>query len=364
VENAIRSTPIHLVHAPGSPMGGVVSVAHRVGVSGANALVHGESGTGKETVARLVHAAGLAAESLFVIAPCAGRSEPDLSGDLFGAGDGPPTADAKLARAAGGTLLLEDVGELPLAIQARLVRSAVDAAPQGAPRTRLVGTSESDLRPLVAAGRFRRDLFDALACPIHVPPLRDRRADVLAVLDALWREVGDGRELASAARDLLCRYTWPGNVREVDAIVRRLAASAGPPLIGAREVERQLLAAATGMPLWTLERESGSAPLLADVRADPDLAAAGVDVHLPPEGTHHLDLHDVLRRVEATLIGWALGRTRGNKAAAAEILGLRRTTLVEKIRRLRDEAERPAADAVPGLAAPDHAAVARTPGAR
>ncbi|HEY6003047.1 MAG TPA: sigma 54-interacting transcriptional regulator [Anaeromyxobacter sp.] len=364
MENANRSTPIHLVHAPGSPMAAVVSVAHRVGVSGANALVHGESGTGKETVARLVHAAGLAPDSLFVIAPCAGRSEPDLASELFGSGDASSRAGAKLAQAAGGTLLLEDVGELPLAIQARLVRIAVDAAPQGASRTRLVGTSESDLRPLVAAGRFRRDLFDALACPIHIPPLRDRRADVLAVLDALWREVGDGRELASAARELLHQYTWPGNVREVDAIVRRLAASAGPALIGAREVERQLLAAATGMPLWTLERESASAPLPEEVRADPDLAAAGVDVHLPPEGTHHLDLQEVLHRVEATLIGWALERTRGNKAAAAEILGLRRTTLVEKIRRLRDEAERPAAEAVPAPAASGHVAVARTTGTR
>jgi sigma-54 specific flagellar transcriptional regulator A len=361
VENAIRSTPIHLVHAPGSPMAAVVSVAHRVGVSGANALVHGESGTGKETLARLVHAAGLAPESLFVIVPCAGRSERDLSDELFGPGGG---AEGKLARAAGGTLLLEDVGELPLAIQARLVRSAVDVAPEDTPRTRIVGTSASDLRPLVAAGRFRRDLFDALSCHIHVPPLRDRRADVLALLDALWREVGDGRELASAARDLLSRYGWPGNVREVDAIVRRLAASAGPPLVGGREVERQLLAAASGMPLWTLDREGGPEALLAGPPADPDLAAAGVDVHLPPHGTHRLDLPDVLRRVEATLIGWALERTGGNKAAAAEILGLRRTTLVEKIRRLRGAAERPVADPALGLAAGGDGAVARPPGAR
>ncbi|HEY6097946.1 MAG TPA: sigma 54-interacting transcriptional regulator [Anaeromyxobacter sp.] len=339
--NSIRSTPIHLVHAPGSPMAGIVSVAHRVGVSGANAVVYGESGTGKETVARLVHAAGLAPESLFVAASCAGRSEHDLAEELFGPGEGAPPPPAKLAVASGGTLLLEDVGELPLAVQARLVRTAVDAAPEGAARARLVGTSEADLRPLVAAGRFRRDLFDALACPIHLPPLRDRRGDVLAVLDALWREVGDGRELAPAARELFRQYTWPGNVREVAAIVRRLAASAGPPLIGAREVERHLLTAATGMPLWTLERESGAAPSPAGAQADPDLAAAGVDVHLPPEGTDRLDLQGVLRRVEATLIGWALDRTKGNKAAAAELLGLRRTTLVEKIRRLRDDEERP-----------------------
>jgi DNA-binding NtrC family response regulator len=349
VENSNRSTPIHLVHAPGSPLARVVSVAHRVGVSGSNALVHGESGTGKETVARLVHAAGLAPDTLLVIVPCAGRSERDLSDELFGPPDAPLAPPAKLALAAGGTLLLEDVGELPLAVQARLVRCAVDAGPQGARRARLVGTSESDLRPLVAAGRFRRDLFDALACHIHVPPLRDRRDDVIAVLDALWREVGDGRELAPAARELLRQYTWPGNVREVDAIVRRLAASAGPPLIDARDVERHLLAAATGMPLWTLERDARAAPAREAPHGDPDLAAAGVDVRLPPDGTDHLDLQAVLRRVEATLIGWALERTKGNKAAAAGILGLRRTTLVEKIRRLRDEPPRPAQEAAGGL---------------
>lgn len=335
--NAIRSTPIHLVHAPGSPMAAIVAVAHRVGVSGANVLVCGESGTGKETVARLVHAAGLAPESLFVTVACAGRSEHDLAEELFGAGEGGPVPPAKLAAAGGGTLFLEDVGELPLAVQARLVRCAVDSAPEGARRARLVGTSELDLRPLVAAGRFRRDLFDALACPLHLPPLRDRRNDVLAVLDALWREVGDGRDLAPAARELLRRYTWPGNVREVSAIVRRLAASAGPSLVPAREVERHLLAAATGMPLWTLE----AGPVATAPGDREDLAAAGVDVHLPPDATEKLDLQEVLRRVESTLIGWALDRTRGNKAAAAEILGLRRTTLVEKIRRLRGAGERP-----------------------
>jgi DNA-binding NtrC family response regulator len=370
VENAIRSTPIHLVHAPRSPMGAVVSVAHRVGVSGANALVYGEAGTGKETVARLVHAAGLAPDSLLFIVPCAGRAEPDLAEELFGPGDGPPRPPAKLALAAGGTVVLEDVGELPLAVQARLVRCAVDAPPAGAARARLVGTSESDLRPLVASSRFRRDLFDALACPIHLPPLRERRADVLAILDALWREVGGGRDLEPAARELLRQYTWPGNVREVESIVRRLAASAGPPLVVAREVERQLLAAATGMPLWTLEGESrAAAPFAEEGRGDSHLAAAGVDVHLPPDGTDHLDLQGVLRRVEATLIGWALERTRGNKAAAAEILGLRRTTLVEKIRRLRDaDADAPplpsGAGAAPPAAVADAAAVARPSGAR
>jgi sigma-54 specific flagellar transcriptional regulator A len=316
-------------------MADVVSVAHRVGVSGSNALVHGESGTGKETVARLVHAAGLAPEELLLVVACAGRSERDLADELFGPAAGAGAAPAKLARAAGGTLLLEDVGELPLAVQARLVRCAVDAA-GGAPRARLVGTSPTDLRALVAAGRIRRDLFDALACHIHVPPLRDRPGDALAILDALWAEVGAGRELAGEARELLRQYTWPGNVREVDAIVRRLAASAGPPLVAARDVERHLLAAATGMPLWRLEREARPAPPPGAPRADPALAAAGVEVHLPPDGTHGVDLQAILRRVEAALIGWALDRTGGNKAAAAALLGLRRTTLVEKIRRLRE----------------------------
>lgn len=341
--DVIRSTPIHLVHAPGSPMAAIIAIAHRVGVSGANALVCGESGTGKETVARLIHAAGLAPESLFVPAGCAGRSEHELGEELFGGAECAPAPPAKLASARGGTLFLEDVGELPLAIQARLVRCGVDAAPAGGRRARLVGTSEVDLRPLVSAGRFRRDLYDALACPIHLPPLRDRRGDVLALLDALWREVGEGRDLVPAARELLRRYSWPGNVREVSAFVRRLAASAGPALIPAREVERHLLAAATGMPLWTLEDERHAA---ASSAGSEELAAAGVDVHLPPEATERLDLHEVLRRVESTLIGWALERTKGNKAAAAELLGLRRTTLVEKIRRLREDGERPDPSAV------------------
>jgi len=347
VGNAMLSTPIHLVHAAGSPMAAIVAVAHRVGVSGANAVVHGESGTGKETIARLVHAAGLAPESLFVDVACAGRAERDLADELFGAAECASPGPAKLALATGGTLFLEDIGELPLAIQARLVRCAVDAKPDPSRRARLVGASEGDLRPLVLAGRFRRDLFDALACPIHLPALRDRRGDVLAMIDALWREIGGGRELSNTARELLRLYTWPGNVREVQAIVHRLAASAGPALIGARDVERHLLAAATGMPIWTLERQGDAAPS-ESAGADRELSAAGVDIHLPPDGTEKLDLQEVLRRVESTLIGWALERTKGNKAAAAEILGLRRTTLVEKIRRLRGDADGPVALAAEG----------------
>jgi DNA-binding NtrC family response regulator len=321
-------------------MAEVVSVAHRVGVSGANALVQGESGTGKETVARLVHAAGLAPASRFVAVACAGRAERELAEELFGPGAGPPAPPARLAAAAGGTLLLEDVGELPLAVQARLVRAAVDAPAPGAARARLVGTTVTDLRPLVAAGHFRRDLYDALACPIQLPPLRDRPGDVPVLLDALWAEVGGERELAPAARELLRQYAWPGNVREVEAVVRRLAASGGPPLLGAREVERHLVAAATGTPLWSLERKGGAAAPPA-AGADRVLAAAGVEVRLPPEGTERVDLQEVLRRVEAALIGWALRRTKGNKAAAAELLALRRTTLVEKIRRLRAGEESP-----------------------
>jgi sigma-54 specific flagellar transcriptional regulator A len=323
------SQPIHLVHAPGSPLATVVAMAHRVGASGANALIVGESGTGKEVLARLVHATGIAPAARFVAVACGGRDGAALEAELFGPGAG--EAGGLLARARGGTLFLEDVGELPAPVQARLVRETFEPGAT-APSIRLVGSSTRDLLPDVAAGRFRRDLYDSLSCRIGVPPLRDRRADILEVFDRCWSAVAGRRDVTSGARDVLREYPWPGNCGEIDACARRLAAATPPDeAVGAHDVERHLVAAATGSPMWAPEVPASSAGAL----ELPELLRAGVAPALRGDPPAPIDLPAVLRRVEAGLVAWALERTAGNKAAAAELLCIRRTTLVEKIRRLR-----------------------------
>jgi DNA-binding NtrC family response regulator len=350
MQTDLGNARVHLVHAPGSPLAAVIASAHRIGASGANAIVIGESGTGKETLARLIHATGIAPESRFVVVACGGRGEEVLHAELFG---GPGGAGA-VAGARGGTLYLEDVGELPLAIQARLVRDAVDGARDDAGALRVVASTTRDLLPDVNAGRFRRDLYDALSCPIRVPPLRDRRADVEEVFERCWAEVGQGRDLTTGAREVLRQYAWPGNVRELDACARRLGASAPGAVVTGRDVERQILAAATGIAEWALgfdppaQRPASGGGLLSDV---PELLRGAVDPGLPADPGAPIDLPAVLRRVESGLISWALERTRGNKAAAAELLCIRRTTLVEKIRRLRGLDHVPAPVALPARTA-------------
>jgi DNA-binding NtrC family response regulator len=327
------SAPIHLVHAQGSPLASVVAMAHRVGASGANALVVGESGTGKEVLARLVHATGIGPAASFVVVACGGRDAAALEAELFGSG---PDQGGLLAKARGGTLFLEDVGELPAPVQARLVRETFEPG-AAAPSIRLVAASTRDLRPEVAAGRFRRDLYDSLSCRLAVPPLRERRADILEVFDRCWSAVAGGRRLTSDARELLREYAWPGNCREIDACARRLAAATPPgESVAAHDVERHIAGVPSGIPAWA---PGGAAPAPAASGAGalgvPELRRAGVAPPLPEDPAAPIDLPAVLRRVEAGLVAWALERTSGNKAAAAELLCIRRTTLVEKIRRLR-----------------------------
>jgi DNA-binding NtrC family response regulator len=349
MQTDLGTARVHLAHAPGSPLAAVITSAHRIGASGANAVVIGESGTGKETLARLIHATGIAPESRFVVVTCGGRGEEVLHAELFGG----PEGAAAVAAARGGTLYLEDVGELPLAIQARLVRHAVDGARDDAGALRVVASTTRDLLPDVNAGRFRRDLYDALSCPLRVPPLRDRRPDVEEVFERCWAEIGQGRDLTSGAREVLRQYAWPGNVRELDACARRLGASAPGAVVSARDVERQILAAATGIAEWALGFDppaprAASGGLLSDV---PELLRGAVDPGLPGDPGAPIDLPAVLRRVESGLISWALERTHGNKAAAAALLCIRRTTLVEKIRRLRGPDELHAPVALPARAA-------------
>lgn len=315
--------PLHLVHAPGSPIERVLATLRRIGSSGANAILYGASGTGKETLARLAHGCGDGARDPFVPVQCAGRGEAELAAELI---SGP---EPVLAPDRGGTVYLEDVGELPVALQGRLVR-ALDAAPGR--RVRIIAASTRELFPDVAAGRFRRDLFDLLACPVHVPSLRDRHDDVLAVFDRCLRDAAPGLRLSPSARALLCDYPWPGNVREVEALVRRLGASCAPGLVAVRDVEEALLSD-TYCGAWVASRRAAPhAPA-------PRTGGPPVSVELPSANGETIDLVAVLRRIESELIAWALERAGGSKTGAARLLGLRRTTLAEKLRRFEGEVQ-------------------------
>ncbi len=276
-------------------------------------LITGESGTGKSLIARAIHDFSDRRSMPYVVVSAA---------DLQGA-DGP---SAVLARARGGSLLLDEVGDLPEEVQARVVRM-LDAMGEGAPR--VLSTSRADLPARLESGQFREDLFYRLGgVSLFVPPLRERVDDIALLvqhfLDRAEREGLARRKLSSAALDLVRTYSWPGNVRQLENAIRRLVVTGTEEEVGRGEVEAVLGSQPAVEPLAAGE---GSEKLMAAVAKH---LRRSFDLHggsLPPPGLYNR----VLREVEVPLIEIAMDATGGNQARCADLLGINRNTLRKKI---------------------------------
>jgi two-component system nitrogen regulation response regulator GlnG len=323
-------------------------------------LLLGETGTGKELIARMIHAQSPRSKGPFLRVNC-GAVPPELiDSQLFGHERGAFTGAVEarpgwFERADGGTLLLDEVGELPLAAQVRLLRILQDGWMERVGGrepvhvdVRIVAATNRDLAGMVSQGQFREDLWYRIAVfPIRLPPLRERPEDIPDLVRAFFqRGAAEGlplKAIEQAAMERMKRYPWPGNVRELENLTRRLAALYPQDVIGDALIEAELSA--------------GSAPSIAPAPAPgEDLrqrAAAPVSIGggdgfnsameraigelfrsfggaNPQVGLYHRVLHDL----EAPLIAATLGLTRGNQIKAAEILGLNRNTLRKKIRDL------------------------------
>ncbi|MEM7408831.1 MAG: sigma 54-interacting transcriptional regulator [Myxococcota bacterium] len=314
-----RDTPV----AVSAEMRAVFRSARGAGRSDATVLIVGETGTGKEVVARAVHEASDRAERSFVALNCAALPDGLLESELFGHTRGAFTGAERERKGAfeeadGGTLFLDEVGETSGAFQAKLLRVLQERAfrPLGAPRSRRVdvrvlAATHRDLPREVAAGRFREDLFFRLAVvPIPLPPLRERRDDILALAEHFLRQLGarerkPGCTLAASARQRLRHRSWPGNVRELE-----------------NAIQRALIAAAPGSVLH--------AEAFDDPWEDRERPEASVEADTQREAP----LRENLDRVEAWLIRDALDRQHGHKSATARTLGLTREGLYKKMKRL------------------------------
>jgi two-component system nitrogen regulation response regulator GlnG len=276
-------------------------------------MVIGESGTGKSLIARAIHDFSDRRTLPFVVA---------TAQDLQGV-DGPSSL---MARAKGGSLLFDEVADYDDETQGRIVRM-LDALGDTAPR--IMSTSQKDLQPKMEGGQFRQDLFYRLAgVTIDVPALRERVDDIpLLAEHFLTRAERDGaplRELGSGAVEVIRAYSWPGNVRQLENVMKRLVVTSPEEQIGRADIEAVLGSQPSIEPL--VGGQDGnhlSASVEKHLRRYFDLHG-GV---LPPRGLYQR----ILRDVEAPLIEIALDATGGNQAKCASLLGINRNTLRKKI---------------------------------
>ncbi|HEX7043390.1 MAG TPA: sigma-54 dependent transcriptional regulator [Burkholderiales bacterium] len=299
----------------------------RAAGSDAAVLIIGEAGTGGEVVARNIHYASPRRGRPFVAVSCGAVPAVFLEGELFGyEGAGPLGAPAdrpgRVAAAAGGTLFLDEIDALTPAAQRKLLRLIEERVYErvGSDRpvradVRVIGATRRDLEREVQAGRFRADLYQRFrASGIRLPALRERTEDIpllVAELNGrLRQERGISVHFAPAAMEALQRYAWPGNVRELAQLVERLARTKGQEPVEVDDLPPEYRAARAPTEYRT---------------------PAGVAMPLPALPASGIDLKEYLGNVEYSLIMQALTRTGGVVAHAAQLLGLRRTTLVEKL---------------------------------
>jgi transcriptional regulator with GAF, ATPase, and Fis domain len=304
----------------------------QVAATDCSILITGETGTGKELFARAAHRASPRRSRALVPVNCAAIPENLLETELFGHIKGAFTGatNARTGRfmsAHEGTIFLDEIGDLPLAAQAKLLRvieervvSPVGSDGEVAVDVRIIAATHRNLAEMVEQGKFRADLYFRLAVvPVHLPPLRERADDIVAIADLCVAGARDrlGKQvegLDASARAALCAYAWPGNVRELSHLIERAVLLARRPVLSHADLPLPPARAR----LARSADESGPLPL-------PALAAELADASL--------DLRSALESLERKLIDRALARAGGNRTEAAALLGLNRTTLVEKLRK-------------------------------
>ena len=310
------------------PMRELFQLLETIAATSSTVLITGETGTGKELAARALHHNSPRRNNRFVALNCSAIPETLLEAELFGHVRGAFTGaignrQGRLEQAHKGTLFLDEVGAMSPALQAKLLRVLQEREFErvGDSHTvkidvRVIAATHSDLMKMVAEGTFREDLFYRLnVIPVQLPPLRDRREDIPLLvqhfLDRLSLESGRGPVTVSQdAMRRLMAYPWPGNVRQLEnAVERALAFSKGRAQLDVADL----------------------APELQNQPA----ATESSQVWFPEEG---IDFDRYVEAVELSLIRRSLERTRGNKRQAARLLNLKRTTLIEKLKRLEPPA--------------------------
>jgi len=342
-------TPESVVVGHSPRMRAVFDFVRVISDSQSNVLITGESGTGKEVIANLIHHSSPRRNQPFVAVSCALFSENLIETELFGHERGAFTGAIKdkpgrFELAQGGTIFLDDIDDVPLSMQVKLLRVIQNRVVERVGSTRatpvnvrVITGSKKDLKQLVAEGKFREDLYYRLnVLPINLPPLRDRREDIPSLMDHFFKRYFRQRgetapDITPMVKNIFTRYNWPGNVRELENACERMAQTC---------------------TCGTIRVGCMGAQVLFQVGPDALHAPPSVESDGLPAG---ISLDDRLREVETSLINWALKVSKSNKSRAAELLNIKRSTLGDRIARCglqtADEAESATTSAPPLAAA-------------
>ncbi|HET9449673.1 MAG TPA: sigma 54-interacting transcriptional regulator [Aggregicoccus sp.] len=325
---AKKDTAFHGILGQDAGMRQLTELIQRVAPSSAAVAILGESGTGKELVARALHACSGRANAPLIPVNCAAISKELIESELFGHEKGSFTGATNARKGAfeeadGGTLFLDEIGELPLDLQAKLLRALESGEIKrvGASRpmnvdVRVVAATNRDLLAASREGKFREDLYYRLCViPLHLPPLRSRRGDVLALAEHFVRTFspkGQSIRMTPAALERLQAHAWPGNVRELRNVVHRALLLRKGPLIDANDL--------------TFDQEVNR--------------ETGISVPEMPAG---MTLEQMLEKLERQIVEQALRRYNNNRERVARELGVARSTLFKRLKdwgmTKQDEAE-------------------------
>jgi transcriptional regulator with PAS, ATPase and Fis domain len=308
--------------------------ARRVAGTESTVLLLGETGTGKELLAHAIHAASARAARPFVGVNIAALPETLLEAEFFGVAAGAYTGadrrgrDGKFVVADGGTLFLDEIGDMPLALQPKLLRALQEqeVEPLGSNavqkvNVRVIAATSRDLGRMVAEGRFRADLYYRLnVLPIRLPPLRERIDDVEALADALLEDIARRsglpvRSLSAEALDALARQPWPGNIRELRNVLEQAALMTDDAVLTHRDIGAALEAGRGAMPPVPMQPALAPPPSVAQ----------------PPSAVQPLAVQ--IEAVERVAIAAALEATGGKRAPAARLLQMSRTAFYDRLAR-------------------------------
>jgi two-component system nitrogen regulation response regulator GlnG len=307
----------------------------RVAPTDATVLIRGESGTGKELVARAIYQHSRRNQSPLVVVNCAALPEALLESEFFGHERGAFTGAVarrigRFEQARGGTIFLDEIGEMSLHTQAKLLRVVQhrEFEPLGSNETikadvRILAATNRDLEAAIAAGRFREDLFHRLSVvTLHLPPLRERWNDVTLLVEYFLQrfaaELGKGSpSITAEAKDLLATYRWPGNVRELENCLQRLAIVCQGRAIEAADIKQAIQA--------SLQAEAGEQKLQSLIQG---LVSRYLDSFSAQQSQPLL-----VEQVELQLLKESLQRAQGNQTLAAKLVGLPRSTFYARLQK-------------------------------